>query len=82
VSEPDKRTGDEGAIYLWVSEFPGAGQLQEPRAYRLPFTPELQARAMAATTKLRKGLLGNWEKSKRTRRRSDPLMGNEEVKRA
>lgn len=56
VSEPDKLAGDDGVIYLWVSEFPGGERLPPPRAYRLPFSPELHARAIAATTKLRKGL--------------------------
>ena len=43
-------------IYLWGTEFTeGLGQTR-PRAYRLPYTPELHDKVDKATRKLRKGL--------------------------
>ena len=54
VSEPDKISGEEGEIYLWVMELTSG--TAKPRAYRLPFTPELHAKVTAATEKLGEGM--------------------------
>lgn len=56
VREPDKLTGEQGRIYLWISEFTGDLNRREPRAYRLPFNAELHAKIVTATAKLKKGL--------------------------
>ncbi len=56
VIEPDKATSSKGSIYLWVTDLQhGRGQYL-PRAYVLPFTPELHAKVTDAATKLRKNL--------------------------
>jgi hypothetical protein len=56
VQEPDKATSSKGSIYLWVTDMQhGRGQYL-PRAYVLPFTPELHAKVTDASTKLRKNL--------------------------
>ncbi|HTT07765.1 MAG TPA: hypothetical protein VMH34_03125 [Gammaproteobacteria bacterium] len=56
VHEPDKATSSKGSIYLWVTDLQhGRGQYL-PRAYVLPFTPELHVKVTDAATKLRKNL--------------------------
>lgn len=54
--EPDKSGANKGAIYLWVTDFAIDGSLRVPRAFVLPFHPELQAKLTAAGTKLRRGM--------------------------
>lgn len=56
VQEPDKKTGDSGHIFLWVSEFNNGSGKREPRAYRVPFKNDLHAKVVEAGTKVRKGL--------------------------
>ena len=56
IQEPDKLTGEQGYIFLWVTEFHGGLRDSEPRAYKLPFNAELHTRIVTATAKLRKGL--------------------------
>jgi amino acid transporter len=56
VREPDKLLGAEGVIFLWVTEMIGGTLASEPRAYRVPFTPEFHAQVVSAVSKLRKGL--------------------------
>ncbi len=54
--EPDKSGASKGAIYLWVTAFNIDGSLRVPRAFVLPFHPELQAKLVVAGTKLRRGM--------------------------
>lgn len=54
--EPDKSGANKGAIYLWVTDFDSAGSARVPRAFVLPFHPELQAKLAMAGTKLRRGM--------------------------
>ncbi len=54
--EPDKSGANKGAIYLWVTAFNIDGSLRVPRAFVLPFHPELQAKLAVAGTKLRRGM--------------------------
>ncbi len=56
VQEPDKLNGTEGDIYIWVTDMRTPPSQARPRAYRLPFTPELHARVVQAGNKLRKNL--------------------------
>ncbi len=56
VEEPNKKTGEAGYIFLWVTDLrKGAGR-SEPRAYRIPFENDLHAKLVAAGTKVRKGI--------------------------
>ena len=50
VKEPDKVSGEEGEIYLWIKEL--TSKKTKPRAYRVPFTAELHEKVEAATMKL------------------------------
>ncbi len=54
VIEPEKNGASKGAIYLWTSRFATASGQIVPRAFELPFTPELQLKLAAVSTKLRK----------------------------
>ncbi len=50
--EPDAKSGESGAIYLWVEELdennvPGG----MPRSYRLPYSRPLAERSLKAATK-------------------------------
>ena len=54
--EPDAKTGDAGAIYLWVEELdennvPGG----MPRSYRLPYVRPLAERSLKARDEIMKG---------------------------
>ncbi len=56
VVEPDKSGVEKGAIYLWVTRFATDTSGVVPRAFVLPFSPELQLKVTAAGTRLRKNL--------------------------
>lgn len=56
IVEPDKSGVNKGAIYLWVTRFATDTSDVVPRAFVLPFSPELQLKVAAAGTKLRKNL--------------------------
>lgn len=56
VQEPDKKTGDSGQIFLWVTDLNKESGKRKPRAYRVPFENDLHAKVVEAGTKVRKGL--------------------------
>ncbi len=56
VQEPDKKTGDSGQIFLWVTDLDSGSGIRKPRAYRLPFANDLHAKVVEAGTKVRKGI--------------------------
>ncbi|HMM78100.1 MAG TPA: hypothetical protein PJ986_20550 [Gammaproteobacteria bacterium] len=56
IVEPDKSGVDKGAIYLWITRFATDTRGVVPRAFVLPFSPELQLKVAAAGTRLRKNL--------------------------
>jgi hypothetical protein len=56
VQEPDKIANTLGGIYLWVMDMEQAFGPHVPRAYALPFTPELHAKVTEAAGKLRKNI--------------------------
>jgi hypothetical protein len=54
--EPDRATGDPGAVHLWVEALDEANLASGvPRAYRLPFTTALARKADAARDEIKKG---------------------------
>lgn len=67
IEEPDKSGVNKGAIYLWVTRFATDTSGVVPRAFVLPFSPELQLKVAAAGTKLRKNLPQLGEVSEITR---------------
>lgn len=56
VAEPDKLTGSDGSIYLWVTDMLAGSSDAEPRSYRLPYSVELHSQVQEAGNKLRKKL--------------------------
>jgi hypothetical protein len=56
VIEPEKNGGSKGAIYLWVTGFATVHGEVIPRAFEIPFSPELQLKLAGVSTKLRKRL--------------------------
>ncbi len=54
VNEPDKVSGEEGEIYIWATEI--TTSTSKPRAYRLPFSPELHTKVVTASKKLAEGM--------------------------
>lgn len=63
VQQPNKVTGDEGAIYLWLAHIENLATGSAPRAYEFPYSNGLYEKIVAANAKLNKGvaLLGEFE---------------------
>jgi len=63
VQQPNKITGDSGAIYLWLSQVENLRKNSPPRAYKLPYSDKLYEKIVVANAKLAKGvpLLGETE---------------------
>ncbi|MBI4695468.1 MAG: hypothetical protein HY749_15740 [Gammaproteobacteria bacterium] len=55
IQEPDPQTGAKGDVFFWAADMQ-AGADARPRAYRLPFTPELKAKFTEANGKLRQNI--------------------------
>lgn len=56
VIEPDKSGTHQGDIFLWATAMNLGAAPRIPRAFVLPFDPELQLKVVTAGTKLRKSL--------------------------
>ena len=56
VEQPDKLTGDEGAIYLWMTQIDDLSSTAPPRAYEFPYSNALHEVVYNATSKLNKGI--------------------------
>ena len=63
VQQPNKVTGDSGAVYLWLTQIDDLAVSTPPRAYRMEYSSELHEMVMNATSKLNKGIpqLGEFE---------------------
>ncbi len=66
IDEPDKRTGGEGAIYIWLRALQNDVQVTTgvPRAYRLPYSEALAENVEAALTQLQEGKRLNGKRSR------------------
>jgi len=64
VVQPDKLSGEKGAIYLWVSKLEDLQPDSVPRAYRLPYSKPLFAKVNEARVKMGKGVqqIGEYKK--------------------
>jgi hypothetical protein len=69
IKEPSKKTGHDGAIYLWVSDIENKAESRnilnflgynakggEPRSFKVPYTRALHERAARAMGMLRRGI--------------------------
>ncbi len=64
VYQPDKKTGEEGAIYLWIKEIEDITSPATPRAHVLPYSNPLHEKIINTQTKIDHGIpqLGEYEK--------------------
>jgi hypothetical protein len=56
VEQPNKETGKEGSIYLWLSEIENMSSTSEPRAYELEYSNELHEKIINVKAKLDKDI--------------------------
>ena len=56
VSQPNKTTGAEGAIYLWLTEVDDLSSARPPRAYQLSYSDLLHEQVLDAKIKMGKGV--------------------------
>ncbi len=56
VLQPDKMTGAEGIVYLWVKDLDDLSGRTQPRAYKLPYSSVLHEAVLAAKSKMNKGM--------------------------
>ena len=56
VTQPNKTTGAEGAIYLWLTEVDDLNSSRPPRAYKLTYSDLLHEQVLGAKIKLGKGV--------------------------
>ena len=56
VQQPDKVTGEEGYVYLWLTRIDDLSSPTPPRAYRLDYSNELHEIVINANAKLKKGI--------------------------
>lgn len=63
VQQPNKVTGESGAIFLWLTQIDDLASTRPPRAYRLEYSSELHELVINANSKLNKGIpqLGEFE---------------------
>ena len=57
VKEPDKNSGDDGKVYLWIAAYDleNRAVLDTPRAHVLPYSPYLHEQVNSANKKLQRG---------------------------
>lgn len=51
IEEPDEEIGQEGNIYIWVTDLSERKLADEPRAYRLPYERDLHSKISEAMRK-------------------------------
>ena len=56
VLQPDKSTGAEGMIYLWLKDLNDLSARTRPRAYELPYSGELHETVIKVKSKLSRGM--------------------------
>ena len=56
VQQPNKVTGEEGYVYLWLTRIDDLSTLIPPRAYKLNYSNELHEIVINANSKLKKGI--------------------------
>ena len=56
VVQPNKETGDEGTVYLWLTEIENMTATGKPRAYRVGYSNELHERIINVNAKLDKDI--------------------------
>ena len=64
VVQPDKETGDKGAIFLWLKDLDDISATGKPRSYEVPYSDGLYELVINAKSKMEKGMpqLGEFKK--------------------
>jgi len=55
ILEPDKRTGTDGQIFLWVTDLSKNPRATKPRSFSLPYSEKLSKKVAEASKKIEKG---------------------------
>jgi len=65
VHQPDKFTGEEGSVYLWLKEVEDITSRVSPRAYVIPYSSLLHEKIINVQTKIDRGIpqLGEYEEN-------------------
>ena len=83
VQQPNKVTGDEGTIYLWLAHINDLSKNSPPRAYEFPYSNKLYEKVVIARAKLKKGvtLIGEIEDDEagRIQVEDGPRLGQESI---
>jgi hypothetical protein len=66
VTEPNKSTGTEGVVYIWVKSLQADRPASQPRAFELPYSKELHSRLQEAENRMRNGILQLGRHERRT----------------
>lgn len=63
IRQPDKLSGNEGAVFLWLKRIEDITDYEPPRAYELPYSKNLHTKIIGAQIKIRHGIpqLGEYE---------------------
>ncbi|MCB1773384.1 MAG: hypothetical protein KDI88_07185 [Gammaproteobacteria bacterium] len=72
IEEPDPATGDEGVVYVWLSDLVDGRPADQPRAYALPYDKALHADLEEALRNMRNGNVQLGRVSKVTNRPDRP----------
>jgi len=56
VEQPDKASGKEGAIYLWINQIDDLTAYGAPRAYKMPYSDLMHEVVIKANAKLKKDI--------------------------
>ena len=66
IQQPNKITGENGYVYLWLTQIDDLSTVIPPRAYKFDYSNELHEIVLNATSKLNKGIpqLGEFEDQK------------------
>ncbi len=56
IVQPDKMTGAEGKVYLWLKDLNDLSGRSRPRSHQLPYSAELHEMVLKAKSKMEKGM--------------------------
>ena len=64
VRQPDKQSGEKGAVFLWAQDLRDLSATVKPRAYELPYTDDLHELVLKAKSRMEKGMqqLGEYKR--------------------
>ena len=72
VTEPNKSTGTDGVVYVWIKSLQADRPASQPRAFELPYSKELHSRLEEADNRMRNGILQLGRRETRTPSAEEP----------